>query len=67
MEEEETVTMKNTIRMSENNTGIGVDVFDFDPIASMQDRTRNSIVSMFINASASDAANEIQAEVDAAK
>ncbi len=57
----------DNIRMSENNTGIGVDVFDFDPIASMQDRTRNSIVSMFINASASDAANEIQAEVDAAK
>lgn len=57
----------DNIRLSEHNTGIGVDVFDFDPIASMQDRTRNSIVSMFIDASASDAANEIQAEVDASK
>lgn len=57
----------DNIRLSENNTGIGVDVFDFDPIASMQDRTRNSIVSMFIDASALDAANEIQAEVDASK
>lgn len=57
----------DNIRLSENNTGIGVDVFDFDPIASMQDRTRNSIVSMFIDASALEAANEIQAEVDASK
>lgn len=57
----------DNIKLGENNTGIGVDVFDFDPIPSMQDRTRNSIVSMFINASAEDAANEIQTEVDAAK
>lgn len=57
----------DNIKLSENNTGIGVDVFDFDPISSMQDRTRNSIVSMFINASAESAANEIQTEVDAAK
>ena len=44
-----------------------MDVFDFDPIPSMMDRTRNSIVSMFIDASAEDAANEIQAEIDAAQ
>lgn len=59
--------LADNIKLGENNTGIGVDVFDFDPIPSMQDRTRNSIVSMFIHASAEDAANEIQAEVDAAK
>ena len=59
--------LADNIKLCENNTGIGVDVFDFDPIPSMMDRTRNSIVSMFISASAEDAANEIQAEVDAAQ
>ncbi len=59
--------LADNIKLCENNTGIGVDVFDFDPIPSMMDRTRNSIVSMFINASAEDAAKEIQAEVDAAQ
>lgn len=53
--------------LGENSSGVGVDVFDFDPLASMQDRTRNSIVSMFIDASAEDAAAEIQAEIDNAK
>ncbi len=47
-----------------NSSGVGVDVFDFDPLPSMQDRTRNSIVSMFIDATAQDAAEEIQAEID---
>lgn len=47
-----------------NSSGVGVDVFDFDPLPSMQDRTRNSIVSMFIDATAQDAAKEIQAEID---
>ena len=46
------------------STGVAVDVFDFDSVTSMQDRTRNSIVSMFTGASAQEAANEIQAEVD---
>ncbi|MFV0527874.1 MAG: ABC transporter substrate-binding protein [Lachnospiraceae bacterium] len=57
----------DNIKLGENNTGVGVDVFDFDPIASMQDRTRNSIVSMFINASAEEAAAEIQSEIDNAQ
>ena len=46
------------------STGVAVDVFDFDSITSMQDRTRNSIVSMFTGASAKDAAKEIQDEVN---
>lgn len=50
-----------------NSSGVGVDVFDFDPLPSMQDRTRNSIVSMFIDATAQDAAKEIQAEIDSNK
>ena len=50
-----------------NSTGVGVDVFDFDPLPSMQDRTRNSIVSMFIDATPQEAAEEIQAEIDNAK
>lgn len=54
------------VKLGGTSTGIGVDVFDFDPLASMQDRTRNSIVSMFTGASPEDAAAEIQAEVDAA-
>lgn len=55
------------VELGSTSTGIGVDVFDFDTIASMQDRTRNSIVSMFINATAEDAAAEIQAEIDNAQ
>lgn len=55
------------VELGGTSTGIGVDVFDFDNLASMQDRTRNSIVSMFINATAQDAAAEIQAEIDNAK
>lgn len=55
----------DNMKLTENTTGVGVDVFDFDPIASMMDRTRNSIVSMFINATPEEAAAEIQAEVDA--
>jgi hypothetical protein len=42
-------------------------VFDFDPLPSMQDRTRNSIVSMFINATPKQAAEEIQKEIDDSK
>lgn len=44
--------------------GVGVDIFDFDPLTSMQDRTRNSIVSMFTGSTAEEAAEEIQAEID---
>lgn len=34
------------VELGGTSEGIGVDVFDFDPLASMQDRTRNSISSM---------------------
>ncbi len=53
------------VELGGTSTGICVDVFDFDPITSMQDRTRNSIVSMFTGATPEDAAAEIQAEIDA--
>lgn len=55
------------VRIGGTSSGIAVDVFDFDPITSMQDRTRNSIVSMFTGADAETAAKEIQAEVDSNK
>ena len=55
------------VKLGGTSTGIGVDVFDFDPLTSMQDRTRNSIVSMFTGASAQEAAAEIQSEIDNAK
>lgn len=57
----------DNMKLGATSTGIGVDVFDFDPLTSMQDRTRNSIVSMFTGASAKDAAKEIQGEIDKAK
>lgn len=52
------------INLGATSSGIGVDVFDFDPLTSMQDRTRNSIVSMFTGATAQEAAQEIQNEID---
>ena len=52
------------VKLGGTSTGIGVDIFDFDPLTSMQDRTRNSIVSMFTGATAEAAAQEIQGEVD---
>ncbi|WP_099352582.1 ABC transporter substrate-binding protein [Fredinandcohnia onubensis] len=54
--------LKN-IELGSTSSGIAVDVFDFDPLTSMQDRTRNSIVSMFIGSSAEEAAKEIQNEI----
>lgn len=55
------------LTLGKSSSGVGVDVFDFDPLPSMQDRTRNSIVSMFIDATAEEAAAEIQAEIDKGK
>lgn len=55
------------VEIGGTSEGIGVDVFDFDPLTSMQDRTRNSIVSLFTGASAQEAAAVIQAEIDHAK
>ncbi len=58
--------LKN-VQLGGTSSGISVDVFDFDPVTSMQDRTRNSIVSMFTGVSPEDAAAEIQAEIDNAR
>lgn len=52
------------VELGGTSEGIGVDVFDFDPLASMQDRTRNSISSMFTGADPETAAKEIQSEID---
>lgn len=52
------------VELGGTSEGIGVDVFDFDPLTSMQDRTRNSILTLFTGASAEDVAAEIQAEID---
>lgn len=52
------------VELGATSEGIAVDVFDFDPIASMQDRTRNSICSIFTGATPEDAAKEIQNEID---
>lgn len=57
----------DNMELGSTSVGIGVDVFDFDPLTSMQDRTRNSIVSMFTGTSAKDAAAEIQKEIDNSK
>lgn len=40
------------------------DTFDYDPLVSMVDRTRNSLVGMSLGMSPEDAAAEIQAEID---
>lgn len=55
------------VKLGGTSEGIAVDVFDFDPITSMQDRTRNSIASMFTGVDAESAAKEIQSEVDSNK
>ena len=53
-----------SVKLGATSEGLCVDVFDFDPLASMQDRTRNSIVGMFIGSTALEAATEIQTEID---
>lgn len=40
------------------------DSFSYDPLAAMQDRTRNSIVGMLLGNTAEEAAEEIQNEID---
>ena len=45
-------------------TMLGGDSFDYDPLNSMADRTRNSIIGMLLGASPQEAAEEIQAEID---
>ena len=50
--------------LAEVSTGACVDIFDFDPLASMQDRTRNSLAGIFVGGDAETAAAEVQAEID---
>ncbi|MEG0013538.1 MAG: extracellular solute-binding protein [Cellulosilyticaceae bacterium] len=57
----------DVLELGSNSTGIAVDIFDYDPVPSMQDRTRNSIVSLFTGATPEEAAAEIQAEIDKAQ
>ncbi len=45
-------------------TMLGGDSFEYDPLSSMQDRTRNSIVGMLLGATPQEAAAQIQAEID---
>jgi len=42
----------------------GQDTFGYDPLASMQDRSRNSIIGMLLGNSPEEAAKEIQDEID---
>ena len=58
--------LKN-VELGKTSTGIAVDVFDFDPLASMQDTTRNAIVSMLVGSSPEQAAQQIQSEIDKSK
>lgn len=55
---------KDVVELGSTSTGIAVDVFDYDPLASMQDRTRNSIIGMFVGNTPEQAAEEIQKEID---
>lgn len=57
----------DNIEFGATSTGIAVDVFDFDPLPSMQDRTRNSIVSILLGTTPKEAAKEIQNEIDKSK
>ncbi|MGN9166333.1 ABC transporter substrate-binding protein [Tissierellaceae bacterium HCP3S3_D8] len=59
----EPIFLKN-LELAGTSIGAGVDSFDYDPLQSMQDRTRNSIVSIISGASPSDAAKEIQEEIN---
>ncbi|HEY5586855.1 MAG TPA: extracellular solute-binding protein [Ruminiclostridium sp.] len=45
----------------------GMDTFDKDPLASMQDRTRNSFIGMLLGNTPEVTAKEIQDEIDANK
>lgn len=45
-------------------TMLGGDSFQYDPLTSMQDRTRNSIIGMLLSGTAEQAAKEIQEEID---
>lgn len=59
----EPIFIKN-LELSSTSTGLAVDLFDYDPIQSMQDRTRDSLVSILSGASPEEAGKEIQSEID---
>lgn len=52
------------VELSGTSAGIAVDVFDYDPIAAMQDVTRDALVGMFIGDTPEQAAAAIQSEID---
>lgn len=52
------------LELSSTSEKLGVDLFDYEKEQFMQDRTRNSIVSIISGASAEEAAKEIQSELD---
>ncbi len=56
--------LTETMKIGSTSQGLAVDVFDFDPIASMQDRVRNSLVGILVGNSPEQAAQEIQREID---
>ncbi|MBO0443754.1 ABC transporter substrate-binding protein [Vagococcus fluvialis] len=50
--------------LAKTSTGIAVDVFDYDPVQSMQDVTRNALVGILQGGSPEEAAETIQREID---
>lgn len=54
----------DTLKISATSKRLAVDVFDYDPIASMSERTRNSVIGILIGNTPEQAAQEIQDEVD---
>lgn len=52
------------LELSGTSDHLAVDVFDYDKVQSMQDRTRNSLVGVLTGNSPEQAAKEIQAERD---
>lgn len=56
-----------SMELGATSEGIGVDVFDFDELTSMQDITRNAIMSIFTGSSPMEAAQMIQDEIDNSK
>lgn len=52
------------MELSGESEGAAVDIFDYDPITTMQDVVRNSLVSIFTGTSIEDAAAQIQSEID---
>ncbi len=59
-----TPLLQEVMLLGSTSEGMAVDVADFDPIASMMDRVRNSLVGILIGNSPEKAATEIQKEID---